>query len=134
MHGKNKATPINIKKEIAKRAAFENLGMGIGTGSYFNDNGRLHGAISTFFDPFVVSDTSIANLRCVSRAMNGSVSARVLREIARKAWVINICIGSIEKKIKPFLKPSTDRNLRGFVILKKGEEIGSSKIYISASL
>ena len=127
MYGKNKATPINIKKEISKRAAFEKLNLGLGTGSYFNDNGRLHGALSSFFDPFTVSDTSIANLRCVSRSQNGSVSARVLREIARKAWVINICISSIEKKIKPFLKPSTDRNLRGFVILKKGEEIGKSK-------
>lgn len=123
---KNEPTPINLRKEFARRSAFDRLNAGKGTGSFFNDNGRLHGAISSFFDPYTVSDTSIANLRCVSRAQNGSVSARVLREIARKAWVINICIGNIEKKIKPFLKPSTDRNVRGFVILKKGEELGKA--------
>lgn len=126
MFGNKKPTPINIQKEFAKRAMFDKLGLQQGNGSFFNDGGRLHGATSSFFDPFTVSDTSIANLRCVSRAQNGSVSCRVLREIAGKAWVINICIGSIEKKIKPFLKPSTDRNLRGFVILKKGEEIGKA--------
>lgn len=126
MLGDKKPTPINIQKEFAKRAMFDKLGLQHGNGSFFNDGGRLHGATSAFFDPFTVADTSIASLRCVSRAQNGSVSARVLREIARKAWVINICISNIEKKIKPFLKPSTDRNLRGFVILKKGEEIGKA--------
>lgn len=126
MFGNKRPTPINIQKEFAKRAMFDKLGLQHGNGSFFNNSGRLHGATSSFFDPFTVSDTSIASLRCVSRAQNGSVSCRVLREIAQKAWVINICIGSIEKKIKPFLKPSTDRNLRGFVILKKGEEIGKA--------
>ena len=126
MLGINKPTPINIKKEIARRAEFDKMGLGQGEGSFFNDNGRLHGASSSFFDPFTVSDTSIAGLRCVSRAMNGSVSASVLRRIADKAWVINICINNIQKKVKPFLKPSTDRNIRGFVILKKGEELGKA--------
>lgn len=126
MFGNKKPTPINIQREFAKRAMFDKLGLQHGNGSFFNDGGRLHGATSSFFDPFTVADTSIASLRCVSRAQNGSVSCRVLREIAQKAWVINICIGNIEKKIKPFLKPSTDRNLRGFVILKKGEEIGKA--------
>ena len=126
MLGNNKPTPINIRKEIARRAEFDKAGFSRDNGSFFNNGGRLHGATSAFFDPFTVSDTSIADLRCVSRAMNGSVSPRVLREIAQKAWVINICIANIEKKIKPFLKPSTDRNIRGFVILKKGEELGKA--------
>ena len=126
MLGNNKPTPINIRKEIARRAEFDKAGFSRDSGSFFNNGGRLHGAASAFFDPFTVSDTSIADLRCVSRAMNGSVSPRVLREIAQKAWVINICIANIEKKIKPFLKPSTDRNIRGFVILKKGEELGKA--------
>lgn len=123
MFGKNNnsPTPINIRKLSLQRALFDKLGLAQGNGSFFNDGGRLHGAMSTFFDPFTVSDVSIANLRCVSRAQNGSVSARVLREIARKAWVINICISSIEKKAKPFFKPSTDRNTRGFIIIKKDD-------------
>ena len=124
MRGNNKPTPINIQKEFAKRAMFDKLGLQHGNGSFFNDGGRLHGAASSFFDPFTVADTSIASLRCVSRAQNGSVSARVLREIAKKAWVINTCIGSVQRKTKPFFKPSTDRNVRGFVILKKDDEIG----------
>lgn len=126
MFGNKKPTPINIQKEFAKRAMFDKLGLQHGNGSFFNDGGRLHGATSSFFDPFAVADASIANLRCVSRAQNGSVNARVLRDIARKAWVINICISNILRKIRPFLKPSTDRNTRGFVILKKGEEIGKA--------
>ena len=122
----SKATPIDIQKEYKKRAMFDKMGLRHGNGSFFNDGGRLHGASSSFFDPFTVSDTSIANLRCVSRAMNGSISPRILREIARKAWVINICIGSVLRKAKPFFKPSTDRNIRGFVILKKGDELGKA--------
>ena len=126
----NKSTsapiPIDFKRELKKRAMFDKMGLRHGNGSFFNDGGRLHGAASSFFDPFTVSDTSIAGLRCVSRAMNGSVSPRVLREIARKAWVINICISNVLRKAKPFFKPSTDRNIRGFVILKKDDELGKA--------
>lgn len=125
---------INIKKEIAKRAMFEKMGLSQTNGTFFNNGGRLHDSISSFFDPFIVSDVSIANLRCVSRAMNGSVSPRVLREITQKAWVINICIGNIIKKIKPFLKPSTDKNIRGFSIVKKNGDAGDKDSKDSAKI
>ena len=52
----NKSTsvpiPIDFKRELKKRAMFDKMGLRHGNGSFFNDGGRLHGAASSFFDPF----------------------------------------------------------------------------------
>ena len=93
----------------------------VSRGFFFNDGGRLHNATSAFFDPYTVSDSGIEGLRTVSRVQCGGVSARILREVAKKAWIINICLSDLRRKVVPFFKLSNNENTRGFVIRAKDE-------------
>ena len=79
----------------------------------------MHNATSAFFDPYTVSDSGIEGLRTVSRVQCGGVSARILREVAKKAWIINICLSDLRRKVVPFFKLSNNENTRGFVIRAK---------------
>lgn len=81
---------------------------------------------SSFFDPYTASENIYGNLKTADRYLNRSVDCFTLRRVSAKAWIINACILNIQKKIKPFLKPSTNRNLRGFVIHKTGEDVVSA--------
>lgn len=50
---------------------------------------------------------------------NRSIDYSVLRRISEKAWLINAIIGHLSRQVQPFLKPSTDNNIRGFQIRLK---------------
>lgn len=93
---------------------------------FFQDKGREHGADSVFYDPYFVSSNSFENIRTLSRIQYGGIHCRTLRAVASKAWIINTCINYVSRRIKPFLKPVTSRNERGFIIHKKYEEIISN--------
>ena len=86
---------------------------------FFQEKGREHGADSVFYDPYFVSSNCFENIRTISRIQYGGIHCRTLRAVASKAWIINTCINYISRKIKPFLKPVTSRNERGFIIHKK---------------
>ena len=88
---------------------------------FFLDKGREHGADSVFYDPYFVSSNCFENIRTISRIQYGGIHCRTLRAVAAKAWIINCCITHISRKIKPFLKPVTSRNERGFIIHKRFE-------------
>ena len=88
---------------------------------FFQDKGREHGADSVFYDPYFVSSNCFENIRTISRIQYGGIHCRTLRAVAGKAWIINTCINHISRKIKPFLKPVTSRNERGFIIHKRFE-------------
>ena len=90
---------------------------------FFQDKGREHGADSVFYDPYFVSSNCFANIRTISRIQYGGIHCRTLRAVASKAWIINTCINHISRKIKPFLKPVTSRNERGFIIHKKFDNL-----------
>ena len=90
---------------------------------FFQDKGREHGADSVFYDPYFVSSNCFENIRTISRIQYGGIHCRTLRAVASKAWIINTCINHISRKIKPFLKPVTSRNERGFIIHKKFEDL-----------
>ena len=90
---------------------------------FFQDKGREHGADSVFYDPYFVSSNCFENIRTISRIQYGGIHCRTLRAVASKAWIINTCINYISRKIKPFLKPVTSRNERGFIIHKKFEDL-----------
>ena len=81
------------------------------------------GAQSQFFDPYFFLQNSYGNLKTADRLYNRDVDPFTLRQVAKTAWIINVCIKHIQDRIKPFLKPSTDRNMRGFVIKKVGEDV-----------
>lgn len=118
---------INIEKELRKRVAFnkmaDNTSNMLFNTNFFNENGKEHNANSVFFDPYFVSDNAFGNIRTISRIQYGGIHCRVLRAVAQKAWIINTCINHVQKKIKPFLKPVTDRNSRGYIIRKKNEDL-----------
>ena len=90
---------------------------------FFQDKGREHGADSVFYDPYFVSSNCFENIRTISRIQYGGIHCRTLRAVASKAWIINTCINHISRKIKPFLKPVTSRNERGFIIHKKFDDL-----------
>ncbi len=88
---------------------------------FFQEKGREHGADSVFYDPYFVSSNCFQNIRTISRIQYGGIHCRTLRAVAGKAWIINTCITHVSRKIKPFFKPVTSRNERGFIIHKRFE-------------
>ncbi len=110
--------PINVEHELKKitrnAKRFQNT-------DYFKET--KDGFQSAFFDPYTAVENSYGNLRTADRYMNREVDCQTLRRVSKKAWIINLCISNVQKRIRPFLKPSTDRNLRGFVVKKIGEDV-----------
>lgn len=51
------------------------------------------------------------------------VDYRILRRLADKAWLINTIITHLQNSVTPFLKPSTDENIRGFQIRAKDPDV-----------
>ncbi len=67
---------------------------------------------------------------------NRRVDYKVLRTVAERAWIINAIIKHIIDSSRPFMKPSTDENVRGFQVRIKdrdrapsAEEKKLSKMY-----
>lgn len=110
--------PIDIKREInrAKRYA-----RGFQVADYART--KQDGSQSSFFDPYRNVENQYGNLKTADGHFNREVDCQTLRRVSKKAWIINLCIINVQKKIKPFLKPSTNRNLRGFVVKKIGEDV-----------
>lgn len=114
------ATPINLKREIAQyNARYAPI-----VPSF---NAKTHKkAFSSFFNPYTFSYNYYGNLRTIDRYTNRDISCETLRRVANKAWLINVCIANVTRKVKPFLKLSTNKNARGFIIHKVGESIEES--------
>jgi hypothetical protein len=114
----NEPNPINIQRDIARYyQRYQRIG------AYRRDAGNTNGLQSARYDPLVIVENQYGSLRTVDRAMNRYISCNTLRRVSAKCWIIQACILNVQKKVKPFLKPATDRNMRGFVILKNGEDI-----------
>ena len=114
--------PVNLKREIQKlennHKRFQN------NSTYFHETKT--GFQSAYFDPYLNVQNQYGNLRTADRMLNREVDPWTLRRVAKKAWIINICIKNVQDRIRPFLKPSTNRNFRGFVIHKVGEDVISA--------
>lgn len=112
--------PIDIKRELAKTARIANR---FRQSSYFHPTRDDKEPQSSFFDQYTFSQNYYGNLKTADSVLNREVNCRTLRQVSKKAWIINLCITNVQKKIRPFLKPSTNRNLRGFVVKKIGEDV-----------
>jgi hypothetical protein len=53
---------------------------------------------------------------------NKAIDYRILRNISSKAWLINTLILHQTNRVRPFLKPSTDKNVRGFQLRLKDRD------------
>lgn len=115
------AAPLDLKREVKFlqqiRKKFDN--------SEYKHESK-NGFQSSFFDEYIVQHNQYGNLRTADRRSNREIDPRTLRRVAKKAWIINICIKHIQNAITPYLKPSTNRNLRGFVVHKIGEDIAKA--------
>lgn len=107
-----------IQKELKRLTGNKNV-----LPSSYWTKGKDHQATSTFFEPHSIGENGFSHLRTVNRARYGSINCRTLRNVAQKAWIINICINYLIKKCKPYFTYSTDNNKRGFILLKNGEPL-----------
>ena len=110
--------PIDIKREINRAKKYAR---GFQTADYART--KQDGSQTSFFDPYRNVENQYGNLKTADGHFNREVDCQTLRRVSKKAWIINLCIINVQKKIKPFLKPSTNRNLRGFVVKKVGEGV-----------
>jgi hypothetical protein len=117
-----KPTAIDIQREL-NRMYRRNAKLG----AYRRDAGNGNGLQSALYDPLSIVENSYGNLRTADRSQNRSISCRTLRRVASKAWIISVCKLNAIRHIEPFLKPSTNKNIRGFVIKKKGEDISNAQ-------
>ncbi len=58
---------------------------------------------------------------------NRGISYRLLRRVAERAWIINAIVAHYIRNITPYMKPSTDKNVRGFTIRPKDQAESNSK-------
>ena len=79
---------------------------------------KKDGLQSIFIDPLMLNTNYWGKVRTISPYYKG-VSYRTLRRVSEKAWILNLCISNIIKKVRPFLKPIQENNNRGFSIKKK---------------
>jgi hypothetical protein len=81
---------------------------------------RRDQARSFFADPLTVEANYYGGgVKTLSHFYGRQLSYRILRRVSEKAWILNLCIQNLTKKIRPFLKPATQENQRGFRIGKK---------------
>ena len=113
-------TPIDIRQELIRA---QKLSRRFQNTDFFKQKANNNGAQSAFFDEWQVTNNIYGNLKTADGHINREVDCQTLRRVSKKAWIINLCIINVQKKIKPFLKPSTNRNLRGFVVKKVGEDV-----------
>jgi hypothetical protein len=120
----NVPSPINLRRELARyNNQFSNGGMPV---TYMRSAMNQNGLQSALYDPLKIVQNQYGGLKTIDRYYNRSINCQTLRRVSTKAWIINSCIGNVIRKIEPFLKPSTDRNIRGFVVLKKGEDLSKA--------
>ena len=109
---------INIDrtlKEYVAREKYKNNAM-LG---YNGQNLKVSdGLQSLFHDPLLINTNQWGAVHTISPYYKG-VSYKTLRRVSEKAWILNLCISNIIKKVRPFLKPLTENSTRGFRIRKK---------------
>jgi hypothetical protein len=90
---------------------------------------------SIFYDPLMLDTNRYGHVRTISPYYGRPISYRILREVSKKAWILNVCIMNVIRKVRPYLKLSTSENMRGFRIKKKEtEEMNEKETAIAKKL
>lgn len=87
---------------------------------------RQKGLRSLFYDPLLLDMHRFGPVHTVSPHYGRMITYRILRRVSEKAWILNLCISNLIKKVRPFLKPSTEENTRGFRITAEAAKERSS--------
>jgi hypothetical protein len=77
---------------------------------------RSGGVRSIFYDPLMLDTNRYGPVRTISPYYGRQISYKILRAVSQKAWILNICILNIIRKVRPYLKLATSENQRGFRI------------------
>jgi hypothetical protein len=77
---------------------------------------------SMFYDPLTLESNAYGTIRTISPYYGRVINHKVLRRVSEKAWILNLCIQNITKKIRPYLKPVSSENQRGFRVKKRDTE------------
>jgi hypothetical protein len=85
---------------------------------------------SLFYDPLTIEKNYHNHLKTISPYQGRLVSYPILRRVSEKAWILNVCIQNIIRKIRPFLKPvsTSTENRRGFRISKSNTESYNTRV------
>jgi hypothetical protein len=74
---------------------------------------------SFFIDPYMSEANYYGGIKTLSPWYGRLISPEILRRVAEKAWIINLCISTSIKQARPYFKESTGENQRGFRISHK---------------
>jgi hypothetical protein len=121
---------IDIKKLLTRdyarqKAAWRDAGASpvYGADSAYTGNPLKSGNTKSYFsDPASLETNYYGVVRTISPLYGRQISYRILRRVSEKAWILNLCILHLIKKVRPFLKQSTGENQRGFRIKLKNAD------------
>ena len=100
---------LNRKRDMESQAQRRNMN----TWGFSGENFHRSDIKSIFYDPLMLDTNRYGHVRTISPYYGRPLSYRILREVSRKAWILNVCIMNVIRKVRPFLKPSTSENQRG---------------------
>jgi len=124
---------VDLKETIRKqqlldrRNSREARRRNVNTWGFNNENLNRSDIKSIFYDPLMLDTNRYGHVRTISPYYGRPISYRILREVSKKAWILNVCIMNVIRKVRPYLKQSTSENMRGFRIKKKDTEKMSKK-------
>jgi hypothetical protein len=121
-----KEEDIDVKEVIRKQRAIERRNewvyrqtqSAIGYNAAEGRN-RSGGVRSIFYDPLMLDTNRYGPVRTISPYYGRQISYKILRAVSQKAWILNICILNVIRKVRPYLKIATSENQRGFRVKKK---------------
>lgn len=120
---------VSVRELVKKQAAMDRRNQRTafrqkyGYGYTGTEQIKSPGLKSIFYDPFTLDKNYYGNIKTISPYYRRAISDRILRTVSQKCWVLNLCIRAVILKIRPFLKPATSENTRGFRIKRKDKEI-----------
>jgi hypothetical protein len=115
---------IDVEKMIRRQRALINRTERQRTGTAFQPPMTYgspgpggQGNLKSFFvDPLALESNYYGTVRTISPWYGRQISCRILRRVSEKGWILNLCIQHIIKRVRPFLKPTTEENEHGFKI------------------
>jgi len=107
---------IDIEKLLKRAAARDRMQRSFKPPSVYSNLKPNDDLKSQFFDPLAMETNYYGGIRTISPYYGRLLTPAILRLVAEKCWIINICISTSIKQARPFLKESTGENQRGFRI------------------
>ena len=104
-----------IKRRLQRDKALPPAVFGPGRLTYSNEKPNKD-LKSFFFDPLALESNYYGTVRTISPYYGRTITCRILRRVAEKAWIINLCISTSIKQARPYFKEATEENQRGFRI------------------